>query len=145
MSRPSGMLADPASHAIDSRAVRLRDVMTMIIGVVITVAPWFNGDDAYTHGAIRLRFVALCICALSVWIIIHQRDVRAEWANTVLGLALVTAPLWRGGIDPYRLQMALAGAIVAAFSASCAVRIIREERAAKSRAAWNRDRDKPSL
>ena len=105
----------------------------MIVGIVIAVAPWFNGDDAYTHGAIRLRFVAAIVCALSLWIIVHQRDLKAEVANTLLGLALVTCPLWRGGIDPYRLDMAIAGAIVAAFSASSAWQLVREKRAAKPR------------
>jgi hypothetical protein len=113
----------------DGPEIRLRDMITMIIGVVIAVAPWFNGDDAYSHGAIRLRFVAACICGLSLWIIAHQRDVKAEFANALLGIALITAPLWRGGIDPYRVDMAVAGAIVAVFSASCAIRIIRERHA----------------
>jgi|ERR1700677_406634 hypothetical protein len=113
----------------DGPEVRLRDMINMIIGVVIAVAPWFNGDDAFSHGAIRLRFVAGCIFGLSLWIIAHQRDVKAEFANAALGIALITAPLWRGSIDPYRLDIAVAGAIVAVFSASCAIHIIRGRRA----------------
>lgn len=112
----------------ENREVRLRDVLNLIIGIGIAVAPWFNGEDAVTHGAIRLRIVAACICALSLWIIMHQRDFRAEVVNAVLGLVLVTSPLWRGGIDPYRLEMAAAGMVVAVFSASCAVRIFGEPR-----------------
>lgn len=58
----------------------------------------------------------------------HQRDVKAELMNAALGIALITSPLWRGGIDAHRVDMGVAGAIVAAFSASCAIRIIRERR-----------------
>jgi hypothetical protein len=125
--------------------VRLRDVINMIIGVIIAVAPWFNGDDAFSHGAIRLRFVAACICGLSLWIIGHQRDVKAELMNAILGIALITAPLWRGGIDPYRVDMAAAGAIVAAFSASCAIRIIRDRLVEDSRAHADRVKHRFSL
>jgi hypothetical protein len=121
---PSG---SPSSQADEENGpeVRLRDVINMIIGVIITVAPWFNGDDTYTHGAIRLRAVAACICIVSLWIIMHQRDVRAQFVNTALGVALVTAPLRRGGIDPYRINMAAAGLLVAAFSLSRAIQILR--------------------
>jgi hypothetical protein len=138
--------ANPAqASAADAPEVRLRDVINMIIGVMIAVAPWFNGDDAYSHGAIRLRFVAACICGLSLWIIVHQRDVKAEFMNTALGIALVTAPLWRGGIDPYRVDMAGAGAIVAVFSASCAIRILRERRVERRLARRDQVKYKPSL
>lgn len=135
------MRAEPNEGA----EVRLRDVINMVIGIFIAVAPWFNGDDAYSHGAIRLRFVAACVCALSLWIIVHQRDLRAEIMNTVLGLALVTAPLWRGGIDEYRFDMAVAGAIVAVFSATSAFQIVRERRAGASRDFATFVGHKPSL
>ncbi len=65
--------------------------------------------------------------------------------NTALGIALITAPLWRGGIDPYRVDMAFAGVIVAAFSASCAIRIVRERRIARSRARTDYVKDYFSL
>ncbi len=129
----------------DDAEVRLRDVINMIVGIVIAVAPWFNGDDAYTHGAIRLRFVAACVCALSLWIIVHQHDLRAELANAALGIALVTAPFWRGGIDPYRFDMAVAGGIVAVFSVSSAIQIVREKHTAKPRDFANFIGSKPSL
>jgi hypothetical protein len=116
-------------ESIDAAEVRLRDVINMVVGVIIAVAPWFNGDDTFSHGAIRLRFVAACVCALSLWIIAHQRDVKAELVNAALGIVLMTSPLWRGGIDPYRVGMASAGLLVAAFSASSALRIVRDRRA----------------
>jgi hypothetical protein len=122
-------VSSPGSDAEDAPEVRLRDVINMIIGVIITIAPWFNGDDAYSHGAIRLRAVAACVCIVSLWIIMHQRDVRAQFVNAALGVALVTAPLWRGGIDPYRIDMAAAGLVVAAFSLSRAIQILRGQRA----------------
>lgn len=111
-----------------SPEVRLRDVINLIIGVIIAIAPWFNGDDTYTHGAIRLRFVAACVCAVSLWIMMHQRDLRAQIVNAALGIALVTAPLWRGGIDRYRVDMAAAGFVVAVFSISRAIQISRNSR-----------------
>ena len=122
----------PAIDADEASEVRLRDVLNMIIGIIIAIAPWFNGDDTFSHGAVRLRFVAACVCAVSLWIIVHQRDVKAEIVNAALGIALITAPLWRGGIDPYRMNMAAAGAIVAFFSISCAIQIFRKRRTIRS-------------
>jgi hypothetical protein len=137
----------PASRteAPDVPEVRLRDVINMVIGIMITVMPWFNGDDGFSHGAIRLRFVAACICGLSLWIILHQQDVKAEVMNTALGIALITSPLWRGGIDPYRVNMAIAGAIVAAFSASCVIRILRERRVKQTFDRGYQVKHRPSL
>jgi hypothetical protein len=131
------MLQPPAAPSVESPSrqvdaenapeVRLRDVINLMIGVVIAITPWFNGDDTYTHGAIRLRAVAACVCIVSLWIIMHQRDVKAQFVNTALGVALITAPLWRGGIDPYRVDMAAAGVLVAAFSLSRAIQIMRAQ------------------
>lgn len=103
-------------------------MINLIIGVIITIAPWFNGDDAFSHGAIRLRFVASCVCIVSLWIIMHQRDIKAQLVNAALGVALITAPLWRGGIDPYRIDMAAAGLIVSVFSVSRVMQMYRSKR-----------------
>jgi hypothetical protein len=116
-------------------AVRLRDMMNLVIGVIIIIGPWFNGDAAATNGAIRLRLVAAAICAVSLWIVVHQHSSVAEWFNAALGAAMISAPCWRGGIDPERVTFALAGAIVAAFAASCALQISRESRFDR---AWSR-------
>jgi len=108
-----------------SYEVRVRDVINLVIGVAIVVAPWFNGDDAATGGSIRLRIIAAAICAVSLWLLGHQRDRLAEWLNAALGAAMATAPFWRGGIDAGRIEFAIAGAIVFAFSASRALQIGR--------------------
>jgi hypothetical protein len=114
-----------AANDQSSYEVRVRDVVTLVIGVGILVAPWFNGDDAATGGSIRLRIIAAAICAISLWLLGHQRDRFAEWLNAALGAAMVTAPFWRGGVDGGRIDFAIAGAIVFAFSASRAVQIGR--------------------
>lgn len=115
--------------------VRLRDMLNLVIGVVIIVGPWFNGDAAATNGAIRLRLVAAAICAVSLWIVVHQHSGIAEWLNAALGAALISAPCWRGGIDPERVAFAIAGAMVSVFAASCALQISRESRFDR---AWSR-------
>ncbi len=119
-----------ASRSSDSESfgVRLRDMINLVIGVVIIVGPWFNGDAAATNGAIRLRLVAGAICAVSLWIVMHQRHRAAEWLNAALGAALISAPCWRGGVDLERVTFAMAGAIVLVFAASCALQISRETR-----------------
>jgi hypothetical protein len=112
--------------------VRLRDMIALVLGVAVVIAPWFNGDDVTTHGAIRLRVVAFAVCAVSLWIIVHQRDIVAEVVNAALGLALITAPCWRGGLVAQSIDNAVAGAIVFVFSATCVVAIARERRASRS-------------
>jgi hypothetical protein len=110
-------------------------MLNLVIGVVIIVGPWFNGDAAATNGAIRLRLVAAAICAVSLWIVVHQHSGIAEWLNAALGAALISAPCWRGGIDPERVAFAIAGAMVSVFAASCALQISRESRFDR---AWSR-------
>ena len=106
--------------------VRLRDVIALILGVAITVAPWFNGDDVATHGALRLRFIAIAISVVSLWIIAHQRQALAEWLNALLGIMLVSTLIWRHGADAQRLDSVVAGLILTAFSISAAIQIQRE-------------------
>jgi len=53
--------------------------------------------------------------------------------------------IWRGGIDPYRVNMAIAGAIVAAFSASCVIRILRERRVKQTFDRGYQVKHRPSL
>jgi hypothetical protein len=116
--------------------VRLRDVIALILGVVITVAPWFNGDDLATHGALRLRFIAIAISVVSLWIIAHQRQALAEWLNALLGILLVSTLIWRHGADAQRLDSVVAGLIVTAFSISAALQIQREvQRSSRSSVA----------
>lgn len=116
-------------HEASSPQVRLRDAIDLILGVAIVVGPWFNGDAVSTHGAIRLRIVALAICVVSLWIMFHQHQVGAEVLNAGLGIALISAPCWRGGIDAQRIDFAFAGAVVLAFSASCVVQLARKRQA----------------
>ena len=114
-----------ATDDADSHQVRLRDMITLIIGIGIIVAPWFNGDDLSTHGAIRLRIIAIAICALSLWLLDHQRHVLAEWANAALGVVLAVAPFWRGIIDAQSVGSTVAGVVIIACSASCALQSAR--------------------
>jgi hypothetical protein len=107
-------------------------MIALVLGVAIVIAPWFNGDDLTTHGAIRLRIVAFAVCAVSLWIIVHQRDIVAEAVNAALGIALITAPCWRRGLAAQSIDNAIAGAIVFVFSASCVVAIARERRASRA-------------
>jgi hypothetical protein len=118
----------PLYDETGSSQVRLRDAINLVLGVGIIVAPWFNGDDVSTHGAIRLRLVAFAICAVALWIISHQYQVGAELVNAGLGIALISAPCWRGGIDAQRIDFAIAGAVVFAFSASCVVQLACKRR-----------------
>jgi hypothetical protein len=106
--------------------VRLRDVIALVIGVAITVSPWFNGDDLATHGALRLRFIAIAISVVSLWIIAHQRQALAEWLNAMLGILLVSTLIWRHGGEAQRLDSVIAGLIVTVFSISAALQIQRE-------------------
>ena len=85
------------------------------------VTPYVDGDIDQTDRDLVDRWLG------------HRNDVSA------------LAPLWRGGIDPYRVDMAAAGAIVAAFSVSCAIRIVRERRDADSRAHADRVKHRFSL
>jgi hypothetical protein len=117
-----------ASKGSASYQARLRDTISLVAGTAILVAPWFNGDDAATHGAIRLRIVAAAVCAVSLWLIMHRSDIRAEWTNLGLGVVLMTAPFWRGTFNAGRLDVAFAGAIVSAFAISCIVELRRESR-----------------
>jgi hypothetical protein len=116
----------PPTDEMSTVPVRLRDMINMVIGVAITLAPWFNGDDAATHGAIRVRIIAATICAVSLWILTHQRHISAELLNLAFGITLVTSPFWRGPVDALRIDFAIAGAIVGVLSASCAVQLVRE-------------------
>jgi hypothetical protein len=111
--------------------VRLRDFINLIVGVIIVLTPFFNGDAIVNNGAPRLRFIAIAIVALSLWILFHQRQAVAEWLNALLGIALVTAPIWRHGVDIQRIESLVAGAIVCVFSVSCALQVMREARAAR--------------
>lgn len=116
-----------------SSETRLRDTLNLTIAVGVFIAPWYNGDDLTTHGAIRLRLVAVAIGALSLWIMLHQRNVIAEWVNAALGAALITTPCWRGGIDATRVDSAIAGVVIFAFSVSCALQIVRENQSLPGR------------
>jgi uncharacterized membrane protein YfcA len=119
-----------------STEVRLRDMISLVAAIFIVAAPWFNGDDALTHHAVRMRLVALAICAVSFWILFHQRQALAEWINAALACALITAPCWRGGVDAQRVDAATAAILVAAFSISCAVEILREKRRDREFSRW---------
>jgi hypothetical protein len=103
--------------------VRLRDFMNLVVGVIIVLTPFFNGDSVSTHGAVRLRFIACAIVVLSLWILMHQRSELAEWINAGLGAALISAPIWRHGVDAQRIETEIAGAIVVLFSLSCAIEL----------------------
>jgi hypothetical protein len=107
---------------------RLRDTICMMLGTAIVIAPWFNGDDSATHGAIRLRLVAAALSTVSLWLMMHRSDIRAEWANLALGSALMTAPFWHGTFNLARLDVALAGGIVFAFAMSCIVELRQDRR-----------------
>jgi hypothetical protein len=107
---------------------RLRDTLSLMVGTAIVLAPWFNGDDAATHGAVRLRLVAAAVCFVSLWLMVHRSDIRAESANLALGAALMTAPFWHGTFNPARLDIALAGGMVFVFAISCIVELRREQR-----------------
>jgi hypothetical protein len=106
---------------------RLRDTISLMIGTGILIAPWFNGDDAATHGAVRLRCIAAAICFVSLWLMTHRSDRRAEWANVALGAVLLTAPFWHGTLNAARIDVALAGGIISAFALSCIVELRRGE------------------
>lgn len=111
--------------------VRLRDVINLMLGLAIIIAPWFTGDDASTHGAIRIRLIAVGVCAVSLWVMSHQRDQVGEWWNAVLGAALGTAAFWHAGVGLQRLECGIAGAIIIAFSVSSALQIARENRSGR--------------
>jgi uncharacterized membrane protein YfcA len=119
-----------------STEVRLRDMISFVAAICIVAAPWFNGDDALTHHAVRMRLVAIAISAVSLWILFHQRQAVAEWINAALACALITAPCWRGGLDAQRVDAATAAILVAAFSVSCALEIAREERRDREFSRW---------
>ena len=117
----------PPNEGLATSDVRLRDTLSLMIAVGLFIAPWFNGDDLTTHGAIRLRIIAIAIGALSLWIMVHQQNAVAEWVNAALGAALITAPCWHGGIDATRVDSAVAAAVVMVFSVSCALQIARRK------------------
>ena len=106
--------------------VRLRDMIDMMIGVTIFIAPWFNGDAFATDGSVRLRFIAMAVSGLSFWLLFHQRQAVAEWINAVLGALLVAAPLWRGGVSAQHVDSMIGGAVICVFSISCAIQLHRE-------------------
>jgi hypothetical protein len=116
----------PANDEPISYEARLRDALNLIIAVGVFIWPWYNGDDLTTHGSIRTRILAIVIGSVSLWILVHQRQILAECLNAALGAALVTTPWWHGGIDATRLDSAVAGAVILAFSISCAIQIRRE-------------------